>query len=141
MQLIENPDGDFVWEDSGKPLVFIAGGIGVTPFYSILKQRVHDGQPLNVTLIYASRTPEVPFKNEFDEWAAKDSAFTVKYAVGVPLKPENMLELAPALTTSLTYISGPEPMVEDLGDGLIAHGVPKEQLKQDFFPNYTESNF
>src|SRR5690348_15477044 len=61
LQLVENPEGDFVWQETGKPLVFIAGGIGVTPFRSILKQRVHEGLPLNVTLVYGSRTPDVPF--------------------------------------------------------------------------------
>src|SRR4051812_9360566 len=68
LQLIENPDGDFVWQDSDLPIVFVAGGIGVTPFHSILKQRVHDLLPLKVTLIYGSRTEDVPFKDELAEW-------------------------------------------------------------------------
>jgi ferredoxin-NADP reductase len=39
------------------------------------------------------------------------------------------------------YLSGPEPLVETLGDALKAHGLPKTQLKQDFFPNYTTANY
>lgn len=33
LQLIENPEGDFVWQDSKLPIIFVAGGIGVTPFF------------------------------------------------------------------------------------------------------------
>lgn len=141
LQLIENPDGDFVWQDSARPLVFVAGGIGVTPFRSILRQRAHDGQPLSVTLVYGSRTPDVPFKDELAAWAAADPHFTVHYVVGTPLTAESLAGVVPDLNSSLVYVSGPEPMVEALGNDLKTHGLPEVQLKQDFFPNYTEANY
>ncbi|HSX31528.1 MAG TPA: FAD-dependent oxidoreductase [Candidatus Saccharimonadales bacterium] len=140
LQLLAKPDGDFTWQDSELPLVFIAGGIGVTPFYSILKQRVHDHQPLNTTLVYNSRTPDVPFKAEFDEWAAVDPSLKVQYMVG-RLDAESLSAAVPDLNKSLVYLSGPEPMAEAVGDQLKAHGLPEAQLKQDFFPNYTEQNY
>lgn len=141
LQLIARPDGDFVWQDSDLPLVFVAGGIGVTPFRSILKQRAHDGQPLNVTVVYGSRTPEVPFKDELEKWASSNPDLHVHYAVGAPLTAERLAQLLPQLNQSLVYVSGPEPMVEALGDDLKQHGLPEVQLKQDYFPNYTESNY
>jgi ferredoxin-NADP reductase len=141
LQMVDAPDGDFIWQDSPQPKVFIAGGIGVTPFYSMLNERRHNRQPLAVTLIYNSRTPEVPFKKEFDAWAATDTQFTVKYVAGEQLTAESLTKLAPELNESLVYLSGPEPMVETLGDQLKAHGLPEQQLKQDFFPNYTVNNF
>ncbi len=141
LTLLDKPDGDFVWEDTDKPRVFVAGGIGVTPFYSILKQRVHDKQPLDVTLIYSSRGDNVPFKQEFDAWAAQDSQFKVLYVMGEPMTAQKLTELVPDLNTSLVYLSGPEPMVEKLGDELRAAGLAEVQLKQDFFPNYSEQNY
>ena len=141
LPLLEKPDGDFVWEDSDKPLVFVAGGIGVTPFRSILKQRTHDHQPLNVTLIYGNRTDAIVFKDEFDRYAAEDSEFNVHYVTGGPLTTAKLAELVPNLNFSLVYVSGPEPMVEALGDQLKAARLPEAQLKQDFFPNYTEANY
>lgn len=141
LQLIENPEGDFVWQDADKPAVFVAGGIGVTPFYSILKQRAHDGQPLNATLVYGSRTPDVPFKNELEQWMAADPSLKVQYATGTRLTAESLAELVPNLNESLVYVSGPEPMVEALGTDLKEHGLPEAQLKQDFFPNYNETNY
>jgi ferredoxin-NADP reductase len=141
LQLVDPPEGDFVWQDSPLPIVFVAGGIGVTPFRSILKQRAHDKQPLNVTLVYGSRTDDVPFKDELAEWSAADPSLKVKYAVGIRLTAESLAEMVPNLNGSLVYLSGPEPMVEALGDDLKAHGLPEAQLKQDFFPNYTEQNY
>lgn len=141
LQLVESPEGDFVWQDSSMPLVFIAGGIGVTPFRSILKQRAHDKLPLNVTLIYGSRTADVPFKDEFDAWAASDNQLKILYVDGEPLTAEKIASLVPNLNESLVYLSGPEPMVEALGNQLKNQGLPEPQLKQDFFPNYNENNY
>jgi len=141
LQMIEQPDGDFVWQDAALPLVFVAGGIGMTPFYSILKQRVHDGMPLNATLVYGGRTAELPFKTELEAWVSADPSFKVHYVVGAPLTAESLAGLLPDLNKSLVYVSGPEPMVETLGDELKEHGLPEAQLKQDFFPNYDQTNY
>jgi len=141
LQLIEAPEGDFVWQDSELPVVFIAGGIGVTPFRSIIKQRIHDGQPVNVSLVYGSRTPEIPFKNELADWMGADPTLKVHYISGSPLTAESLASKMPTLNNSLVYLSGPEPMVEALGDDLKSNGLPESQLKQDFFPNYDENNY
>ena len=141
LQLLAKPDGDFVWEDTDKPLIYVAGGIGITPFYSIVKQRVHDHQPINVTLVYGNRTDKIPFKPEFDEWQAANPQFKVQYVVGEPLTAAKLAELNPGLNNSEVYVSGPEPMVEALGEQLKAAGLPEAQLKQDYFPNYTEENY
>lgn len=138
---LEKPDGDFTWQDSDKPLVFVAGGIGITPFRSILKQRARDHQPLNVTLIYGNRTDAIVFKDEFDRYAAEDSEFSVQYVTGEPLTAAKLAELVPNLNFSLVYVSGPEPMVEALGSDLKTHGLPEAQLKTDEFPNYTATNY
>jgi ferredoxin-NADP reductase/YHS domain-containing protein len=141
LPLLEKPDGDFVWQGSDKPLVFVAGGIGVTPFRSILKQRAHDNLPLSVTLVYGNRTDAIVFKEEFDKYTTQDSEFKVQYVTGEPLTATKLSELVPNLNFSLVYVSGPEPMVESLGDQLKVIGLPEAQLKQDFFPNYTEASY
>lgn len=141
LAMVEQPDGDFVWQDTASPIIFVASGIGITPFYSMLKQRVHDDLPLDVTLVYGGRTPDVPFKTELDTWAAANPAFVVHYVVGSPLTAESLAQLLPNLNSSLVYISGPEPMVEALGDDLKQHGLADAQLKQDFFPHYDQTNY
>lgn len=141
LKLLHEPEGDFVWEDSGKSLVFVAGGIGITPFRSILRQRAHDNQPLDVTLVYGNRTEAIPFKDELGALAERDPRLKVQYVVGEPLTAAKIAELVPGLNRSLVYVSGPEPMVESLSEQLKQSGLPEAQLKQDFFPNYTEANY
>jgi ferredoxin-NADP reductase len=48
-------EGDFVVDDSRKTFVFIAGGIGITPFRAILLDLDYNRKPLNVQLLYANR--------------------------------------------------------------------------------------
>ena len=141
LRLIENPEGDFVWQETELPILFVAAGIGVTPFYSILKQRVHDRLPLKATLIYSSRSEDVPFKQEFSQWAAEHPELTLKYIVANPLTTERLSEVAPNLNRSLGYLSGPEPMVEALGADLLRRGLPEAQFKRDAFPNYDEHTY
>src|SRR5262249_13552649 len=134
LQLIENPEGDFVWPETDLPRIFVAGGIGVTPFRSMLKQRAHDSLPLDVTLIYGGRTEDVPFKDELSEGSEADPRLQVKYVIGEPLTAEKLAEVEPGLNGSLVYLSGPEQMVHALGAELVAHGLPEAQLKHDGFP-------
>jgi len=141
LPLLEEPEGDFIWTDFDRPLVFVAGGIGVTPFRSILRQRAHDGEKLEVTLVYGNRTDAIVFKDELEGYAANDPHFQIDYVVGEPLTVEKLKKLVPGFMESLVYVSGPEPMVEALGDDLRAAGLPDDQLKQDFFPNYTKENY
>lgn len=141
VQLIEQPDGDFVWQESDKPLVFIAGGIGITPFYSMLKARGHSGQPVSATLIYNGRTDELPFKVEFEEASRRHLEFKVHYVIGEQLTTEKLTELVPNISSSQVYISGAESMVEALGKQLKENGLANDNLHQDFFPHYNEESY
>src|SRR5262249_55836163 len=71
--------GDFIVADPEKSYVFIAGGIGVTPFRSILKQLGHDKKPINVTLLYANRDQNIVFKDELEAIAATNPSFIIHY--------------------------------------------------------------
>lgn len=141
VQLIEQPDGDFVWQESDKPLVFIAGGIGITPFYSILKARDQSGQPMKATLIYNGRSDDLPFRAYFDEANKQHSEFHVHYVIGEQLTAEKLADLVIDINTSQVYISGPEMMVESLGKQLNNNGLSSDNLNQDFFPNYSDSDY
>ena len=134
INLVEQPDGDFIWQESEKPLVFIAGGIGITPFYSMLRSRGHSGQPVLATLIYNGRTDDLPFKAEFDEASKRHPEFHVHYVIGDQLTVDKLTRLVPELALSEVYVSGPEPMVEALGEQLRASGISDQNLHEDFFP-------
>lgn len=135
LEIIE-PKGDFVLpEDTKLPLVFVAGGIGVTPYRSIIKFLADTNQTRTIQLIYSvSDEAELAFRDLFDslDWLKKD------YLVGEKLTAEKVKGIAGGFEGKLVYLSGPEPMVEALNDQLKANGLPEEQIKTDFFPGYAE---
>lgn len=139
--LLDEPHGTFIWQDSDKPLVFVAGGIGITSIRSIFRQRAHDNLPLNAQLIYGNRTEAIVFKEEFDHYAAHDPNFTVRYVVGEPITAAKLAELLPDLHHSIVYASGPTMMVKTLADELIATGFPANQFKEDAYPSYSSKNY
>ena len=67
---VEPPKGTFsLPEDTSRPLVFVAGGIGITVFRSMLRYIREDGLPYRVTLIYSNRDPEsTAFLDELREF-------------------------------------------------------------------------
>lgn len=133
--------GDFVWQERKEPIVFVAGGIGITPFHSMLLQRHHDNKPLNVTLLYSNRDEHIPFQAIFDKLAKQHPEFHIHYVIGERLDALKMQKLVPKLNNAFVYISGPEPMVDAFEAMLTGIGMSKDQLKQDWFPGYTDKNF
>jgi ferredoxin-NADP reductase len=134
---ISDLDGDFVVGDARKEYVFLAGGIGVTPFRSILKQADHEGKQLRVTMLYANRKTVAAYGKEFDALARKNPHLKIYYLFHPRrIDEQTIQELIPDLKAPLFYISGPEPMVESLGKMLRQVGVPQRRIKQDWFPGY-----
>lgn len=137
--LAHSLEGDFTWStDSADPVVLVAGGIGITPFRSILIDRDRRRQPINGTLLYFNRTGDVPFQRELEAVAARHPGFTIRVLVGEAITADRILALEPAAATATTYLSGPEPMVETVGGDLTARGVT---LKQDWFPGYDDTTY
>ncbi|HTB49188.1 MAG TPA: FAD-dependent oxidoreductase [Verrucomicrobiae bacterium] len=139
-----DPMGDFVLPKLIQtPLVFVAGGIGITPFHSILKWLATTAETRPIKLLYGVHSEdEIIFQPTFD--AAKIHPVIV---VNEPssawggergnLSAELILGLEKPSEDTLVYVSGPEPMVEHLEKDLRKAGLNKNQFVGDFFPNYT----
>ena len=130
-------EGDFTWEGDNY-VVLVAGGIGITPYRSILVERNAAGKPLNCTLLYFNRDEQVPFRAELEALAENHPEMRFEIVIGEMITAESVLAHAPEAKERLTYISGPEPMVEAVGEALRNKGV---EVKQDWFPGYDEKNF
>ena len=141
LELIKKPEGDFLWRASDKPLILVAAGIGVTPYYAMLAERVHENLPISATLLYNGRTDALPWKDEFGALADAYPEFSVEYLIGSHLSGDVLAERYPALKESLVYVSGPEKLVDTLGEQLQAAGLTGEQVVQDWFPRYDDSNY
>lgn len=134
---ISDLDGDFIVTDARKDYVFIAGGIGITPFRSILKQAEHERKLLRVQLLYSNRKQVAAYKKEFDAMAKRNPRFKVHYLFHPQrIDKQTVRDLVPDFKKKTFYVSGPEPMVESIGKMLRQIGLPQKQLKQDWFPGY-----
>jgi ferredoxin-NADP reductase len=143
---MSQPMGDFVLpKDKSIPLVFVAGGIGVTPMRSMVKYLLDTNEKRTIQLIYAANSlEEVAFRDTFDQYGVKLTLVISNPPVGWTgetgqLTAERIQSIAGELNNKLIYISGPEPMVEAFYHGLKELGVDKKHLIADYFPNYPAS--
>lgn len=135
---VNGPFGDFTLDQPSGEYVFIAGGIGITPFRAILLQLAHEGKPLKISLLYGNRSEDtIVFKEELEQLAAKNPDFKIAYAIGNQLIDESFIHNAVEDAVNKTfYLSGPEPMVKGIEQTLLKMGVREEQIKTDYFPGY-----
>jgi ferredoxin-NADP reductase len=130
-------EGDFVVDHRKKTFVFIAGGIGITPFRAILLDLEHNKKPLNVQLLYANRDNDFPYRKELEALRRRHPEFRIDYVVSPKRIDEKSIpQLVPDIKKPMLYVSGPEPMVESMNKALKKIGVPKGRIKNDFFPGY-----
>ena len=134
---VSDVDGDFLVENMDAEYVFIAGGIGITPFRSILKELEHAGKKIHATLLYSNRDEYIPYKEELDALDANNPHLKIVYIVGGRIDETAIRKAASELQKPVFYISGPEPMVNALNDMLKGMGVPEINFKGDWFPGYT----
>jgi ferredoxin-NADP reductase len=137
----EGPFGKFVVEDPARDYVFIAGGIGITPFRAIvlaMNYRCH-AQPTAVKILYANRDNEFVFRKEGDLVVASNPDMSVRYFVDPDRITEDAIrEEARSLNQPLYYISGPAPMVFSVSDMLKGMGIAEDRIKLDDFPGYED---
>lgn len=130
-------DGDFSWPEDYYPIM-VAGGIGITPFISMLRQRDHEQLPLKAQLFYFNRHHDILFKSELDALSRLHPGLMVHYLFDKPLSLEPLTKLQPRWENSLTFLAGPVPMVDRLGQELHQRQL---RYKQDYYFGYDIRNF
>jgi ferredoxin-NADP reductase/Na+-translocating ferredoxin:NAD+ oxidoreductase RnfD subunit len=138
--------GDFLLpRDAKQKLVFIAGGIGVTPFRSQLKWLADTQQTRDIVLLYAVNDPvQVVYQDVFE--AAKPFGLKVVFVLGgdnVPadwtgetgfITAEMVQRTVPDYAQRSFYISGPPPMVA--ANKRMLKGMGVRRIKTDYFSGY-----
>jgi glycine betaine catabolism B len=134
----------------GKKFVFIAGGIGITPFRSMIKYlsdhaEEKDGVSKNVdarpdiVLLYSNRTArEIAYREVFDEAARTIGLKTVyvNTATDGRIDAERIEREIPDYRERMFYISGTRAMVVTFEKALHDLGIPRTHVKTDFFPGF-----
>lgn len=121
-----------------KKYVFIAGGIGITPFRSIIKECLSTQSNQQIILFYQFRTKdEILFKDIFDQ-AEKQIGLEVHYieSANDGKSSIDIERLVPNYETRYFYVSGPQGFVEMYRQKLMELQIPEEQIKTDLFTGY-----
>lgn len=142
--------GDFTLpKDESVKLVFIAGGIGITPFRSIVKHLLDENKKLDIVIFYSNKFfGEIVYKDIFDKAFESLGIKTIYNLTDVDNIPKNwngevgrlnnqtIKNNVPDFKKSLFYLSGPHNMVSGFEEVLHDMGVPNSKIKKDFFPGY-----
>ena len=144
---VEEPKGSFLLpEDTSADYVFVAGGIGITVFRSMLRFIADEGLPYRVTLVYSNRDRESSaFLDELEELDQRiDGLRVILTMTDEPgwegetrhLDADVLGELVGGLDGKTFLVAGPPPMAEAVADSLLGAGLPEERVLADKFSGY-----
>ena len=144
--------GDFVLpRNPRQKCVFIAGGIGITPFRSMIKYLLDTRQRRSIVLFYVNKTvKDIVYKDVFDKAQQQlgiKTIYTVTDTHGLPrawqgrvglghITPQLIKLEVPDYLNCLFYISGPKGMVDSFQELLSQLNVQESHIKTDFFPGF-----
>jgi ferredoxin-NADP reductase len=148
---MDGPTGSFtLHKNSAKAAVFLAGGIGITPFLSIVQQADHDRLPHKLYLFYSNRRPEdAPFLEVLQGMENTNPNFrliatmtdmprskkTWESETGL-INQEMLSRHLSGLHGPIFYIAGPPAMVTGMRQTLIASGVDEDDIRSEDFAGY-----
>jgi ferredoxin-NADP reductase/nitrite reductase/ring-hydroxylating ferredoxin subunit len=151
------PRGEFVLhEDHSKPAVFLSGGIGVTPFRSMIKFATDKQLPVKIIMFDSNRNQQnILYRNEFDSWTGQNKNLKIVYTVTEEEEEESdtssrsgehgridksMLErhlTKDEIANAMFYICGPPGMLKAIQELLQQElQVSKDRLKVEAFTGY-----
>lgn len=144
--LISAPYGQFKLDpDFGEKLLFLAGGTGLAPFFSMLKYIIASGKKPDIELIYSVKYPyDIIEQKELEAMVAQlGGRLTV--TVTRPAEGDGwtgnkgrvdaalISKCAPDVKERVSYICGPPLFVKALKEGLVSLGVPEKEIKAEMW--------
>jgi len=148
---MEGPFGKFVLHaDPVRPAVFLAGGIGITPFRSMILHAAAQKLPHRLFLFYSNRRPEdAPFLDELQTLQRDNPCYTFVGTMTAPDKSSRPWKgetgfITPAMLTRVLvnvaspifYIVGPPGMVTGLRTTLKEAGFNERDIRTEQFTGY-----
>ena len=147
----EGPFGSLtLHKDPDRAAVFVAGGIGITPFLSMLRQAAHDRRPQPLALLYSNRRPEdAAYLDELDRLARESDRFRLVATMTEMAKSSRPWEgetrmidadliavAARGLPAPIYYVAGPPAMVEGMRKSLNNAGIEDDDIRSEEFYGY-----
>ena len=143
--LVRRPAGPFVYPaDDPRPLVLLAGGVGITPLISMLRHAVASEPKRKVTLVLSVREPkDIPFRDELLTVSSRHPQARVVVAVtrggtgpgfhAGRVDGELIRHLTGEPADAVYCICGPQPMIEGMKSLLASLGVPPGRVRAEAF--------
>ena len=155
---IEGPFGDLALHNNvKKPAVLLAGGIGITPFHSIVLRAAHDRLEHRIVLFHSNNTPEdAPFLEELRELEERNPNY--KYVptmtamerskrqwsgeigpLSAPMLAKYLRAATPSdhgIADAIYYIAGPPGMVAAVRKVLVDWGADEDNIRTEEFAGY-----
>lgn len=144
---IRGPWGDFVLPNNTTPVVFIAGGIGMTPYRSMIKYTADKNLKTPITLIVSHKTQDqILYREELEKIQKTHQSIKIVTTITDPTSGwtgltgrinTNLLQKSvDSLGDKLYYIAGPDPMIEGMQKTLLEMGISEDKILTDGFPGY-----
>ncbi|MEK7096282.1 MAG: PAS domain S-box protein, partial [Patescibacteria group bacterium] len=126
--------------DVGTPIVFIAGGIGITPFMSMIRFVTENKLPYKMHLIYAnSDSARAAYVEELRALARQNANFTLAEKIG-QIEKDFILKNASNSPETLWYVCGQPEMVAQARQMLASGiGVKPERIRFEDYVGYGDS--
>jgi ferredoxin-NADP reductase len=126
--------------DRGTPAVMIAGGIGIAPFRSMIKDVIDQGEDVPIIVIHINRG-DAPFHQEFVAWSRERADLEVHHlssATRGRLTMDTLRQVVAGrrLMEATFYVAGPPAMVTTTLKVLSGIGVAVADIKTDSFDGY-----
>ncbi len=148
---LEGPFGQFTLSsDDSRPIVLLAGGIGITPFRSMLVEAAHHKLSHRLILIYSNRHPkDAAFLDELRTLQEENEHFTCIGTMTSPnggtetwegetgrIDPVMLRKYVKETEAALYYVVGPPAMVDGLRKMLESAGIQKTNIRSEEFMGY-----
>lgn len=135
--------------NKNQKIVWMAGGIGVTPYRSMMKYLIDKQEKRSITLFYSNNTQaDIVYEDIFSEAEQKlgiKTIYTLTKQDQVPadwkgkvgfIDADMIKQAVSDFKTAIYYISGPHMMVEAMKGVLTKMGVSRSHIKTDYFPGF-----
>jgi len=148
---VDGPHGSFLLhENAARPAVFLAGGIGITPFHSIISDATERKLPHHIYLFFSNRRPEdAPFLDELGDFAQRNLNFTLvatmtdmEHSTQTWNGEQGFIDSAmigrhlPEGQQPIYYLAGPEAMVAAMRTTLTTMNVSGDDIRFEEFAGY-----
>ncbi len=144
---IDAPYGKFTFEGQYPKIALLTGGIGITPFRSIIKYATDMHLDTEIALFYGCRSPsDIAFKDELEQMQKQNKNLKLVFTVNEPdsgwtgpvgnITPDLVTMELPDYKERIFYACGPPGMVTAMANLMKELGLPETQLKLENFAGY-----